>query len=48
MQEILQGRTYLTPLIAQDVITSLMAPEKHATVTLTRRQREVLRRIAEG
>lgn len=44
----LQGQTYLTPLIAQDVITGLMAPEKHATVTLTPRQREVLRLIAEG
>src|SRR5215475_3411448 len=44
----LQGRTYLTPLIAQDVITTLMAPEKQATVTLTPRQREVLRLIAEG
>jgi DNA-binding NarL/FixJ family response regulator len=48
IQEVLQGRTYLTPLIAKDVITSLMAPEKHATVTLTPRQREVLRLIAEG
>ena len=44
----LQGQTYLTPLIAQDVITTLMAPEKQATVTLTPRQREVLRLIAEG
>jgi DNA-binding NarL/FixJ family response regulator len=48
IQEVLQGRTYLTPLIAKDVITSLMAPEKQATVTLTPRQREVLRLIAEG
>ena len=48
IQEVLQGRTYLTPLIAQDVLTGLMAPEKHATVTLTPRQREVLRLIAEG
>jgi DNA-binding NarL/FixJ family response regulator len=48
IQEVLQGRTYLTPLIAQNVITSLMAPEKQATVTLTPRQREVLRLIAEG
>jgi DNA-binding NarL/FixJ family response regulator len=48
IQEVLQGRTYLTPLIAKDVITSLMAPEKHATVTLTPRQREVLRLIAGG
>ena len=44
----LQGQTYLTPLIAKDVITTLMAPEKQATVTLTPRQREVLRLIAEG
>jgi DNA-binding NarL/FixJ family response regulator len=44
----LQGQTYLTPLITQDVITSLMSPEKQATVTLTPRQREVLRLIAEG
>jgi DNA-binding NarL/FixJ family response regulator len=48
IQEVLQGRTYLTPLIVRDVITSLMAPEKHAAVTLTPRQREVLRLIAEG
>jgi DNA-binding NarL/FixJ family response regulator len=48
IQEVLQGRTYLTPLIAKDVITTLMAPEKQATVTLTPRQREVLRLIAEG
>jgi DNA-binding NarL/FixJ family response regulator len=48
IQEVLQGRTYLMPLIANDVITSLMAPEKQATVTLTPRQREVLRLIAEG
>jgi DNA-binding NarL/FixJ family response regulator len=48
IQEVLRGRTYLTPLIAQDVITTLMAPEQQATVTLTPRQREVLRLIAEG
>ena len=48
IQEALQGRTYLTPRIANDVITSLMAPEQHAAVTLTPRQREVLRLIAEG
>jgi DNA-binding NarL/FixJ family response regulator len=48
IQEVLQGRTYLTPLIVQDVITTLMASEKQATVTLTPRQIEVLRLIAEG
>jgi DNA-binding NarL/FixJ family response regulator len=48
IQEVLQGRTYLTPLIAKDVITSLMAPAQPAAVPLTPRQREVLRLIAEG
>jgi DNA-binding NarL/FixJ family response regulator len=48
IQAVLQGRTYLTPLIAQDVITSLMAPERQPAVPLTPRQREVLRLIAEG
>jgi DNA-binding NarL/FixJ family response regulator len=48
IQEVLQGRTYLTPLIAQDVLTSLMATEEPAPVTLTPRQCEVLRLIAEG
>jgi DNA-binding NarL/FixJ family response regulator len=48
IQEVLQGRTYLTPLIAQDIITSLLTPEKQATVMLTARQREVLQLIAEG
>jgi DNA-binding NarL/FixJ family response regulator len=48
IQEVLQGLSYLTPLLAKDVITTLLAPEKPATVTLTPRQREVLRLIAEG
>jgi DNA-binding NarL/FixJ family response regulator len=48
IQEVLQGRTYLTPLLATEVITSLLAPEPHAAVPLTPRQREVLRLIAEG
>ena len=48
IHEALQGRTYLTPRLAHDVITRLMAPEQHAAVTLTPRQREVLRLIAEG
>jgi len=48
IQEVLQGRTYLTPLLAKDVIATLMAPEQQVTVRLTPRQREVLRLIAEG
>jgi DNA-binding NarL/FixJ family response regulator len=48
IQEVLQGRTYLTPLIANDVLRSLMVPEQPAAVPLTPRQCEVLRLIAEG
>jgi DNA-binding NarL/FixJ family response regulator len=47
IQEVLQGRTYLTPLMTKDVIakfTEITPP----TVKLTPRQREVLRLIAEG
>jgi DNA-binding NarL/FixJ family response regulator len=48
IEEVLRGGTYLTPLLAQDVIASMLAPEKRASVLLTPRQREVLRLIAEG
>jgi len=50
IHEILQGRAYLTPLIAKDMITVLMeAKEDRGVETkLTARQREVLQLIAEG
>lgn len=48
IHEVLQGRTYLTPLITKDVLTSLTLPADEPAVTLTPRQREVLRLIAEG
>src|SRR5215475_12892958 len=47
IQEVLQGRTYLTPLITKDVIASF-TESTPAGVKLTPRQREVLRLIAEG
>ena len=47
IQEVLQGRTYLTPLITKDVIAKLTESTPPA-VKLTPRQREVLRLIAEG
>jgi DNA-binding NarL/FixJ family response regulator len=43
--EVLRGRVYLTPLLAQDVPTS---PGTRAEMKLTPRQREVLGLIAEG
>ncbi len=48
IREVLQGRTYLTPLIAKDVITTLTELSPKPAVKLTPRQREVLRLIAEG
>jgi DNA-binding NarL/FixJ family response regulator len=47
IREILQGRAYLTPLIAKDTITVLMEAQKEES-KLTPRQREVLQLIAEG
>jgi DNA-binding NarL/FixJ family response regulator len=48
IREVLQGRIYLTPLITRDVITTLTEPAPKPAVTLTPRQLEVLRLIAEG
>jgi DNA-binding NarL/FixJ family response regulator len=48
IQEVLQGRTYLTPLITKDVIATLTESKPQPAVKLTPRQREVLRLIAEG
>jgi DNA-binding NarL/FixJ family response regulator len=45
IQEALQGRVYLTPLITKDLLSTLSDPPVEK---LTARQREVLRLIAEG
>ena len=51
IEEALKGRTYLTPLVAKDLIASLLEspaqPEKPLP-PLTPRQREVLQLVAEG
>jgi DNA-binding NarL/FixJ family response regulator len=47
IEEVLQGRTYVTPLVTRDVIANLTAGSGEA-VTLTPRQREVLRLLADG
>ena len=47
IQEVLKGRTYLTPLITKYVIANL-TESTPPTVKLTPRQREVLRLIADG
>jgi DNA-binding NarL/FixJ family response regulator len=48
IREVLQGRTYLTPVITKDVIANLTEPAPRPGVKLTPRQRDVLRLIAEG
>jgi DNA-binding NarL/FixJ family response regulator len=48
IQEVVEGRVYLTPLLTKDVITTLTEPTTQPAVPLTPRQREVLRLIAEG
>jgi two-component system, NarL family, response regulator NreC len=48
IQEVVEGRVYLTPLLTKDVITALTEPTTQPAVQLTPRQREVLRLIAEG
>jgi len=47
IEEVLKGRTYLTPLITKNVIANLTEATP-PTVKLTPRQREVLRLIADG
>ena len=51
IQEAFKGRVYVTPLVAKEVLHTLMTvssqPEKHS-VELTPRQREVLQLVAEG
>jgi DNA-binding NarL/FixJ family response regulator len=49
IRAVMQGRSYITPLIAQDLVGSLMHPPTHApSHELTPRQREVLQLLAEG
>ncbi len=48
IEDVLRGRTYLTPLITKDVIANLTTPEPENAVALTPRQREVLRLLADG
>jgi DNA-binding NarL/FixJ family response regulator len=46
IREALRGRTYITPLITQDLLSSLSEP--HTRRELTTRQREILQLLAEG
>jgi DNA-binding NarL/FixJ family response regulator len=49
IREAMQGRSYVTPLVTQDLVGSLLRPDqKKKTVELTPRQREILQLLAEG
>jgi DNA-binding NarL/FixJ family response regulator len=49
IQEVMKGRTYITPLVAGDLVESLMQPSAASPGRdLTPRQREVLQLLAEG
>ena len=47
--EVLEGRIYVSPRIARDVMVAVMeSPKDKLAVQLTRREREVLQLVAEG
>ena len=48
IREVMQGRSYVTPLITEGLMGTLLHPDKRKPVELTARQREVLHLLAEG
>jgi DNA-binding NarL/FixJ family response regulator len=48
IRTVLEGRTYLTPMVTKEVLQNLSGPDAIHEPKLTPRQREVLRRIAQG
>jgi DNA-binding NarL/FixJ family response regulator len=49
IREVMQGRSYITPLVAEGLVGSLMHVDEHTPGhELTSRQREVLQLLAEG
>jgi DNA-binding NarL/FixJ family response regulator len=49
IREVMQGRTYITPLVAEGLVDSLIRADDHGFAQeLTPRQREVLQLLAEG
>jgi DNA-binding NarL/FixJ family response regulator len=48
IRSVLRGKTYLSPELAQDVVGMLAEPGASGRETLTPRQREVLRLLADG
>jgi DNA-binding NarL/FixJ family response regulator len=48
IREVMLGRSYITPLVTEGLVGSLMQVDRQPTHELTSRQREVLQLIAEG
>jgi DNA-binding NarL/FixJ family response regulator len=49
IREVMQGRSYVTPLVTEGLVESLLQPEPRKPAhELTPRQREVLQLLAEG
>jgi DNA-binding NarL/FixJ family response regulator len=50
IRELMKGRRYISPLVADGLVESMMHAEEHRSheVTLTPRQREIVQLIAEG
>jgi DNA-binding NarL/FixJ family response regulator len=49
IRQVMQGRSYITPLVTEGLVGSLMHADEHtAAPALTPRQREVLQLLAEG
>ena len=48
IREVVQGRSYITPLITEGLVGSLINSDDKASHELTPRQREVLQLLAEG
>ena len=48
IREVMKGRSYVTPLVTEGMVGSLMNAERKPSHELTPRQREVLQLLAEG
>jgi len=48
IREVMQGRSYVTPLVTKDLVGSLIRADESRTNEITPRQREILQLLAEG
>jgi DNA-binding NarL/FixJ family response regulator len=48
IREVMKRRSYVTPLVTEGLVGSILHPHEPATRELTPRQREIIQLIAEG